>query len=192
MRTLALVFIAMVVASTFAIQAKAPTAATIKRIEAMSKNNKSWSSVIMSLAMLNAKAGNPLDELIAAIEKVIADLDAKTDNANRQYDQRTGEHNSEVKRLQREIDNANADIAHTEQFLKEVLYVMKNNLEQDIVTLQDNIAQTRKFLETAAVQRQVDHEDYTVKVTEFDNGISACTEAFGVLTQLLEGGVSLA
>lgn len=40
----------------------------------------------MSLAVLQAKSGNPVAELIAAIEKIIVDLDAKTEKATADYD----------------------------------------------------------------------------------------------------------
>jgi hypothetical protein len=84
------------------------------------------------MALLNAKSGNPVDGLIEAIGKVIADIDTKTEEENNQFDIRTGEHNAEIKRLNREVDNANADIARTETFLSEVLYVMKATLEREI------------------------------------------------------------
>lgn len=69
--------------------------------------------MIINFALLTAKAGNPLDKLIEAIDKVIADIDTKTEEENNAFDLLTGEHNAEVKRLNREIDNANSDIART-------------------------------------------------------------------------------
>jgi hypothetical protein len=48
--------------------------------------------------------------------------------------------------LNREIDNANADIARTTTFLEEVLYVMKATLEREITELADSIEKTKKFL----------------------------------------------
>lgn len=114
-------------------------------------SKKSWSSIIVNLALLQARAGNPVAELIAAIEKIITDLDTKTEKATADFDQRTGEHQNEIKRLTREIDNANADVANSDAFLKEVLRPMKLSLEDDIARLQAEIAKTKIFLEEAIV-----------------------------------------
>lgn len=48
---------------------------------------------------------------------MIVDVDTKVEEENNAFDIRTGEHNTEIKRLNREVDNANADIARTETFL---------------------------------------------------------------------------
>lgn len=95
------------------------------------------------MALISAKTGNPLDTLVEAIQKVIADIEDKVNAENEAFDIRTGEHNQEVKRLNREIDNANSDIARTETFLKEVLYVMKATLEREIIELADAIEKTK-------------------------------------------------
>lgn len=106
---------------------------------------------MLNLALLQAKADNPVAELVAAIEKVIADLDTKTEKATADFDQRTGEHQNEIKRLRNEIDNANADVANTDSFLKEVLRPMKLSLEEDLARLAADIAKTKVFLEEAAL-----------------------------------------
>lgn len=143
MRTFALVLIALVLTSTLAIQARSPSLATIKKIENLKQHRRSWSAIIINLALLNAKSGNPLDTLVEAINKVVSDIDTKIEEENNAFEIRTGEHNSEIKRLNREVDSANADIARTETFLTEVLYVMKATLEREIVELADLIAKTR-------------------------------------------------
>jgi predicted nucleic acid-binding protein len=104
----------------------------------------------------------------------------------------TGEHNAEVKRLNREIDNANADIARTTTFLEEVLYVMKATLEREITELADAIEKTKKFLEEAAISREAEHNDFLAKVADAEAGIEAVNEAWTVLSELLDGTASLA
>jgi predicted nucleic acid-binding Zn-ribbon protein len=140
------------------------------------------------MALLSAKAGNPLDELVAAIDKVVADIDTKLEEENGAFETRTGEHNAEIKRLNREIDSANADIARTETFLREVLYVMKATLERDISDLAAEIEKTKKFLEEAAIQREAEHNDYLAKLSDAEGGIEAINEAWELLGSLLEGG----
>lgn len=92
------------------------------------------------MAFLQAKANNPVDELVVAIEKILSDLNVKTEQATQDFDKRTGEHHTEVKRLNSEIENANVDISHTESFLNEVLRPMKVQLEEDIAKLIVEIA----------------------------------------------------
>lgn len=192
MKVLALIFVALVLSSTLAIQARSPSLATKKKVDSMLHNKRSWSSIIVNLALLQAKAGNPVAELVAAIEKIIVDLDSKTERATADFDQRTGEHQNEVKRLQREIDNANADVANSDAFLKEVLRPMKLSLENDIARLQADIAKTKVFLEEAAIQRDREHNDYVTKIADIDGGLAAIKEAFGLLQTLMEGGSSFA
>jgi hypothetical protein len=44
--------------------------------------------------------------------------------------------------LNREIDNANSDIARTETYLAEVLYVVKATLEKELTDLAADIEKT--------------------------------------------------
>jgi predicted nucleic acid-binding Zn-ribbon protein len=192
MKVLALVFVALVLSSTLAIQARSPSLANKKKIDNMFNNKKSWSSIIANFAFLTAKAGNPVAELLAAIEKIIADLDTKTEKATADYDARTGEHQNEIKRLTREIDNANADVANSDTFLKEVLRPMKLSLENDIARLQADIAKTKIFLEEALINRDREHNDFVTKIADIDGGLAAIKEAFGLLQQLIDGGSSFA
>jgi uncharacterized coiled-coil protein SlyX len=62
---------------------------------------------------------------LQAINDVIADLQVKLQQADQDFEVRTGQHNNEVKRLNDEITNAQLDISNTETFLRDVLYVQK-------------------------------------------------------------------
>lgn len=137
--------------------------------------------MIINLAFLNAKAGNPIDQLVEAIGKVIVDIENKIEAENEAFEIRTGEHNAEVKRLNREIDSANADIARTTTYLEEVLYVMKATLEREIKDLLADIEKTKKFLEEAAIAREAEHNDFLVKLGDANAGIEAVNEAWEVL-----------
>jgi peptidoglycan hydrolase CwlO-like protein len=78
---------------------------------------------MMNLAELHLMTGGPLDELVDAVEEVVADLDRKIEKSHHEYQLRTDEHNREVSRINSEISTANEDIAHTTEFLQNVLYV---------------------------------------------------------------------
>lgn len=48
-----------------------------QKIDSILNNKKSWSSVIIKLAVLNARADAPFDELVEAIENIVSDLGEK-------------------------------------------------------------------------------------------------------------------
>lgn len=92
---------------------------------------------MLNLAEIHLAAEGPLDQLIAAINDVVSDLTVKLQKADEDWDARTGQHNNEVKRLNDEMTNAQLDISGTEQFLRDVLYMQKQNLEEEIQKLND-------------------------------------------------------
>lgn len=53
----------------------------------------------MNLVELHMLAQGPLDQLVNAINDLVDDLNAKLDRAYAEYDQRTTEHNAEVRRI---------------------------------------------------------------------------------------------
>lgn len=67
--------------------------------------------------------------MIEALNKVIDDLNVKLERAHAEFDRRTAEHEAEVRRLNELIFSAESDIASTEAYLRDVLYVMKATLE---------------------------------------------------------------
>jgi ABC-type transporter Mla subunit MlaD len=112
--------------------------AQVKQIENV-KSQVTWGKVILELAELHMFAKGPLDELLTAIQNLISDLGQKTDFAIEQFDERTSNHNSLEQRLTDDINTAQVQIAHTETFLANVLYVAKSQLEGDIDQLHSNI-----------------------------------------------------
>lgn len=77
MKVIAVVCFALLIASSFAVGVhNKMTNAQINKMNSL-KNNKSWSSIIMNLAELHMMAQGPLDELIAAVNDVIEDLNVK-------------------------------------------------------------------------------------------------------------------
>lgn len=114
----------------------------------------------------------------------MADLESKQEDANQKFDLRTGEHNNEVKRLNREISFANSDVSRTTQFLQNVLYPQRQSIEANIDNLVRLIDQTRRFLNEAALQREAEHNTFLQKVSDIDGAVEAIQEAFGLLEQL--------
>jgi hypothetical protein len=87
---------------------------------------------MLNLAELHLMAGGPLDELVEAIEGVMDDLDRKIENSHSEYQKRSDEHDMEVRRINGKMDSANEDIANNTEFLNNVLYVQRDQLEVDI------------------------------------------------------------
>jgi hypothetical protein len=57
---------------------KSLTNSQVKRMDNLKKGN-TWGSFLMELAELHTLAQGPLDELIAAIQEVIVDVERKTE-----------------------------------------------------------------------------------------------------------------
>jgi len=67
-----------------------------------------------------------------AIRDLLTDLDEKQDGLNKDFEARSFEHDTEGRRLQGEVNQANIDIANTQSLLENVLYVNRDNLNNDI------------------------------------------------------------
>lgn len=139
----------------------------------MAKDHNSWSSIILTLAQLTAKADGPLDPLIEAINKLIVQLDDRTVEVNAAYDQTTLEHNNEIKRLNNEIDIAVEDISRTEIYLNDILYNMKATLEEEIAQLHQNIENNKKTIEEETNTRALMHQEYEGRVQEHLDALAA-------------------
>jgi len=137
-------------------------------------------------------AEGPFDELLSGIQDVIDDLNRKLTAAEDEYQHRSVEHDSETKRIQGEIDSANSDIANTQEFLNNVLYIQKDNLESDIAHLQQYIVDTQNYIESETNSRTLEHSEFEEKTVEHADAIAALEEALGLLLSLQGGDASLA
>lgn len=86
----------------------------------------------MTMAELRAKDGDPVQDLIDAIVKLIDDLHAAQDKARQNFDERTQEHEAELVRLEDLITEAEADISHAQSFLEGTLYPAREQLSGDL------------------------------------------------------------
>ena len=186
--------VALCISTSFAIQSRKPSLASIQKFEAAKAKKGTWTSIYLKLAQLNAKAGGPVDQLIESLQKIINDLDTKQESAQEQFDARTVDHNNEVKRLNGEVDDANADISRTQAFLADVLYVMKAEFEAEIESLETGIANAEAYVAEITTTREREHEEFQTKISEHEGAIAAIEECLGLLATLHgdpEGGLSL-
>lgn len=192
MKVIAVVCFALLIASSCAVGVhNKMTNAQLNKMNAL-KADKGWSSIIINLAELHLMAEGPLDELIAAIEEVIDDLNRKLTSADEEYQKRTVQHDEDVKRIQGEIDSANTDIANSTSFLENVLKVQKANLESDIANLQQHIAETQAYIAEQTNIRQTEHAEFESKTIEHNEAVAALDEALSLLATLQTGDASLA
>lgn len=75
----------------------------------------------MNLAEMHTLAQGPLDELIVAIQEVISDVEVKTERAHRDFDARTQQHQTDVRRYTDLISEANRNIAETHELIDNIL-----------------------------------------------------------------------
>lgn len=112
------------------------------------------------MAELRSRDGNPVQDLIDAITKLIADTHASQDKAREDFIARTEEHESELVRLGDLIDEANADISHAEQFLQGTLYPAREQISADLDRDHAQIDENNAIMEELTNVRNDEHSEY--------------------------------
>lgn len=189
MRSVAIVFALMVVAAT-ATSNLAHSSTTKQKIQDLVQDKK-WASIIMNLAELHLMAQGPIDTLVSAIQDVIADLEAKQVRSQEEYDQRSSEHDSEVRRLNDEITNALSIIANTEELIANILVPQSEQLNSEIANLNKRVEDDNNHIDSATQERDNAHNEFLQRVDEHNSALEAVSEALGLLNQISEGDASL-
>jgi len=114
----------------------------------------------------------------------LTDLDAKQQGLDQDYQARSFEHDTEERRLQGEVNQANIDIANTQSLLENVLYVNRDNLNNDIAQLKQNIADNQAAVVALTNERNAAHAEFLDEQAEHESAISAIDEAVGLLISL--------
>ncbi|CAD8107729.1 unnamed protein product [Paramecium primaurelia] len=143
-----------------------------------------WGNFILNFGELHLSTGGILAELNTEIAKLIDELDEELAEVHHQYARRTDVHNREVARLEQEIQDKEREVFNAHDFYDNVLIPQRDRFAAQLEQLQENIAQNRKTLNEATVQRANDHADFEAKVAEHNEAISAIDESLGLLSQL--------
>ncbi|CAK86874.1 unnamed protein product (macronuclear) [Paramecium tetraurelia] len=143
-----------------------------------------WGNFILNFGELHLQTGGILSELNTEIAKLIDELDEELAEIHHQYARRTDIHNREVQRLEQEIQDKEREVFNAHDFYDNVLIPQRDRFAAQLEQLQENIAQNRRTLNEATVQRAKDHAEFEAQVAEHNEAIGAIDESLQLLSQL--------
>lgn len=92
-------------------------------------------------------AQGPIESLVEAINDVVDDLHQKLEQAQTEFDERTNQHDSTVRKLDDLVLRSQNDIATTQEHITNVLTPQQEQLTEDIANLEQHIEDTTKEIE---------------------------------------------
>lgn len=145
----------------------------------------------MNLAELHLMAKGPIENLVSAIQDVVADLEIKTQNTHVEFDQRTNEHQSETRRLTDQITNTIASIATLTEHIDNILIPQQNQLNEELTQLNQRVEDLNTHIDRITEDRKQSHHEFELRATEHADAIQAVSEALQLLDSIQNGDVSL-
>ncbi|CAD8062618.1 unnamed protein product [Paramecium primaurelia] len=143
-----------------------------------------WGKFILNFAELHLSTGGILSELNSEIEKLVDEMEEELAGVHHEFNRRTDVHNREVTRLEQEIQDKERELFNAHDFFDNVLIPQGERFAAQLEQLQENIAQNRRTLEQATVQRANDHETFEAQVVEHNDAIAAIDECLQLLSTL--------
>lgn len=188
-RTIIAIVLATLMVSTMAVENKL-THVQEKKMKEL--QNEKWGHIIFELAELHSLAGGPLDDLVNAINQLVADLGDRIDELDEEYNDRSLFHQSEVTRIGSDISSAQISVSSTTNFLENILYPEQTKLEFNIASNNDAIDENNAYVVKLTFEREAQHEQYENRVTEANAALSAIDECLDIINQVSGGNLSFA
>jgi len=154
-------------------------------------NKNAASLQVMNLAqdMDSMKSDGSLNEPAAAVKRVIgmlenliAEMDAEQQKDDEEYAAFQKWCTEQQDATQTHIDQLTTLIEDLTASLAK-LYSQKAELEAYIKKLTEDIATTRTQIQVATEKRNAEHANFVKEQTDFDNSITACGKAIGILKE---------
>jgi predicted phage tail protein len=139
---------------------------------------------MLNFVQLHTAVKGPIDELLAAIEELIEDLNNDLQELEFDFQTRTNEHNAMVVALEQDIRDAESDIARMDDTINELLIPRRSQIKARIAAITDNMDFNRQTLAEETLVREQDHEAYELQIEEFNEAIAAVDEALALLSTL--------
>ncbi|CAD8182504.1 unnamed protein product [Paramecium pentaurelia] len=153
-----------------------------KHIEDLHKSK--WGKTLLSMMALHSQSQGPVDELVQAIEDLVADLQEELDVLEFNFGQRTNEHHKIVTTLEQEINQAVLDYQRTQDTLENLLYPRRENLKNKIEQIQEYQEANRKTLAEAQLKRENEKEEFEAQLADFNSAIESTDQALELLYSL--------
>jgi hypothetical protein len=94
-----------------------------------------WGRTLIEMMQLHAMSHGPVDELLTAIEDLLADLSTELQELEFNFGVRTNEHNAAVVRLEQDIQDAVIDTNRCDDAIENLLKPRRTQLRKKIDTL---------------------------------------------------------
>merc|ERR1719463_431471 len=114
------------------------------------------------------------------LENLIAEMDAEQQKDDEEFAAMQAWCTEQQTTTQEAIDQLNTLIEDLTASLAK-LYSQKAELEAYIRKLTDEIKLTRQQIQVATEKRNAEHTNFVKEQQDFDNSITACTKAIGIL-----------
>ncbi|EGR29921.1 hypothetical protein IMG5_145750, partial [Ichthyophthirius multifiliis] len=177
------IILSLLIVSSIALTNKKPLQAH-KNIEAL-KKDKSWSKIILTLAELHMMSeDNAVNDLLEAVVQLVEDLQEKQERQDNYFQEKTSQYRADVGKLQGEIDSAITDVSIATEDLQNNLYPRRKNLQDDIVSGEQHLAENKARLEKIKNLREQERAAYLERQEEHESALSALDEALNLLEQL--------
>jgi hypothetical protein len=193
----AILCLALIAACAFAVDPKFRQTAFIQtesrfnsQLEKVKQNE--MGALLMDLAQIHMATEGPLEDLVQALNDLIADTQGALDSENSNFVAATEAHDNAVSRWGALISSAESDIASTESILADILRPRKASLEDTIANLEHAIEENIATTQRESNERATAHDLWVAKDAEYSLAIDACREALTLLNQLKNGEVALA
>ncbi|KAM3132173.1 hypothetical protein pb186bvf_015768 [Paramecium bursaria] len=174
-----ILLISFLIGCSFCLSTRTTTA---KKIEDL--RSTKFGRTVLNLITLHSGVNGPINELIEAIDELIDDLSDQLEQLDFTFQQRTNEHNSYIVFQEQSIRDAEQDIARIEDVIDNLLIPRRDQIQQKVETIGDNIDYNRKSLEEENLIRQQDNEAFQNQIIEFNEAIEAVDDAITLIAQL--------
>lgn len=114
----------------------------------------------MELITLHSAVQGPVEELLQAIEELVADLNAALQELEFNFQVRTNEHFSLQTELTQDIQDADADVGRLDDLINNLLVPRRSAIKAKIAQINENINYNRKTLAETTLLREQGHADY--------------------------------
>ncbi|KAM3131375.1 hypothetical protein pb186bvf_016557 [Paramecium bursaria] len=145
---------------------------------------------LMDLAQLHSYLSGPLDDLKETINKFYENISDGIKQLDSDYSQKTAIHEKTLQNIELNIQNAQIDIAQSQDLVDNSLISNKDITERKLKQIKINIEENRKNVERDRLQRQQQSDQNIDHIHEHSLATNSIDEALQLTAGLMNGQIS--
>lgn len=141
----------------------------------------SWGQIVYSMVEVATEANGALQELTAAIDELIDDVEGHLAEVEHRFETFTNEFARDSNRLETQADDAQIELSQAQDLIDNVIepgMALTRTAQERLTTL---IAENRHAVQAEAVQRGQQHEAAQERITGHQQALSAVDECISAL-----------